>query len=447
MANVTIDYQPRNWQIEQHQGLKRFTTLVVHRRAGKTVFAVNELIKRAVTVAEKRPQVAYIAPSYSQAKKVSWEIFKQFALQIPGTKVNESELRIDFPNGGRILVLGAENPDSLRGLYLDYAVLDEVADMPQNLWDAVIRPALSDRLGGALFIGTPKGRNFFHNLYLRGKSDDPDYNDWKSTLLTYEETGALDPNEIVAIKKDLKNTPEVFEQEYNCSFTAAIKGAYFGKHMSRAEDDGRVTKIVYDEDQPVVAGWDIGLDGTGIWYAQVIAQEVRIIDFDFFEEKDIREILNVVLNKPYMYEVQYLPHDAVKRQMTNRNKSIEGTIKKAGLRTKVVTRLPILDRISIARDFINKCIFSTKCNKSAGKDVFVGLESLRQYRAKFDETKGLLQQEPLHDIHSHPADAFCYLAVGLKGQKSNRHGNYVQDRIRSGQAFSGKKNKSNWKLF
>ena len=320
VKNVELPYQPRHWQAVMHQKLTRFTVMVIHRRAGKTFFAVAELLKRALN-GTNRPQVAYIAPTYKQAKQVSWEIFKDMVAPIPGIKINESELRIDLPNGGRIRVLGAENPDSLRGLYLDYAVLDEVAQMPKPLWKEVVRPALADRKGGALFIGTPKGKNFFHELYVDGCSG---RKNWSSILMTPEKTQALDEEELEDLKQEL--TEEEYEQEILCSFSAAIRGAYYIKQISQAEADGRVTRCPYDPDYPVITAWDIGFDGTSIWYAQLVQNRIHIIDFDNFVEQDIPHCLNVVKNKPYVYEYQILPHDSVKRQQTDHRKTVKGII-------------------------------------------------------------------------------------------------------------------------
>lgn len=399
--NATIPYVPRHWQAVMHQKLTRFTVMVIHRRAGKTTFAAAELVKRALQ-GENRPQVAYIAPTYKQAKQVSWEILKNLVADIPHVKVNESELRIDLPNKGRILVLGAENPDSLRGLYLDYAVLDEVAQMPQPLWKEVVRPALADRKGGALFIGTPKGENFFHKIYLDGCSG---RKGWSSILMTPEKTNALDQEELDALKEEL--TEEEYEQEIMCSFSAAIRGAYYVKQIAAAEADGRVTSCHYDPDYPVITAWDIGFDGTSIWYAQMVMDKLHIIDFDHFVEEDIPHCLNVVKNKPYVYEYQILPHDAVKRQQVDHRKSVKGLITSHGLKCRVARRSDLIDGINAGRRLIQKSVFNrAKTHK--------GLISLRQYRSQYDESRGILLSTPVHDEHSHPADAWRTLAMGLK---------------------------------
>lgn len=408
MATVTIPYQPRQWQLKEHASIARFTVLVVHRRAGKTFFAVNELIKRVLDPSKQRPQVAYIAPTYRQAKAVSWEIFKQMVAPIPGVKINESELRIDFPNGGRILVLGAENPESLRGLYLDYAVLDEVADMPAHMWGTIIRPALADRQGGALFIGTPKGKNFFHELYVRGKSME----DWKSVLLTWKETRALEDSEVEALRNELSE--EEFEQELECSFTAAIRGAYFGKNMARAEAEGRIKRVRYNPDYTVMVSWDIGFDGTSLWYQQFIEGEPRFIDFDHFEDQDVPHCANAVKNKPYVYEHQLIPHDGVKRQSLDKRKTVKGYLEGIGLKCVLVQRSPIPISIQAGRRLIDRACFDVdKCG--------LGLESLRQFRAQYDEAKGVQSDTYVHDRHSHPAFSLCTMAVGQKSNPSNGH--------------------------
>ena len=492
---IQIPYQPRPWQAKAHASMSRFTVMVVHRRAGKTIFAVNELLKRVTQCDKKRPQVAYIAPTRVQAKQIAWEELKSLVRMIPGTKINESELRIDLPNKGRIMVLGAENPDALRGLYLDYAVLDEVADMPKVVWSQVLRPALADRQGGALFIGTPKGKNYFHDLYMQGMRG----GNWSSILLTHRDTNALNEDELESLRDEMSE--EEFRQELECSFTAAIRGAYYGKQIERAERERRITKVVPDLGSPVYTAWDIGFDGTSIWYAQVINDEVRIIDYDEFEDKDLPYCVNVVLGKSYVYEYHILPHDAKKRAITDKTKTVVGQLEKLGLRCKIADKLPILDGTSIwyaqvindevriidydefedkdlpycvnvvlgksyvyeyhilphdakkraitdktktvvgqleklglrckiadklpildgitsGRHLVDKAVFdSEKCA--------MGLEALRHYRAKFDESKGVMQQTPIHDEYSHGADAFRYLAVGLKPKRKYTRGQFM----------------------
>ena len=139
--------------------------IVAHRRLGKTVCVINHAIMKALMDTSGSGRYGYIAPYRSQAKSIAWDYVKHFTAPVPGRNVNETELTVDFPNGARIRLFGADNPDAMRGLYFDGVILDEVADMKPEVWGEIIRPALSDRNGWACFIGTPKGQNLFHELY------------------------------------------------------------------------------------------------------------------------------------------------------------------------------------------------------------------------------------------------------------------------------------------
>ncbi len=162
---VSLGYQPRSAFIPFHKRKQRWASLVCHRRAGKTVACVADLVDAALRLKLPNPRFAYIAPYYSQAKDVAWLYVKGMACNIPGVEINERELRADFPNGARVRLYGADNPDRLRGLNLDGVVMDEFGDMTPGAWRSVIRPALSDREGWAVFIGTPKGRNEFYEIH------------------------------------------------------------------------------------------------------------------------------------------------------------------------------------------------------------------------------------------------------------------------------------------
>lgn len=195
----------------------RFVVLVWHRRAGKTVFAFLRLMLAAVLFDRLDGRFAYIAPLYKQAKSVGWDLLKRFARLVPGAKLNESELRVDFPNGARITLCGADNPDALRGIYLDGVVLDEVADMRPEVWGEIIRPALADRQGWALFIGTPKGVNLFSELYYRAAKGEAD---WAADLKRAGDTGVIPVEELEQARREMSD-PQ-YAQEFECDFAAAV---------------------------------------------------------------------------------------------------------------------------------------------------------------------------------------------------------------------------------
>ena len=203
-----------------HERTQRFSCEVVHRRGGKTVSRINELIRSALTEPLERPRFAYIAPYLKQAKAVVWDYLKHYSAPFVehGAVFRESELRVDYPNGAQVRLYGADNPDALRGIYLDGVVFDEYGTMDPRIWP-VVRPALSDRMGWADFIGTPNGHNDFHALW-RQAAEKPE--EWFAAVHRASETGLIPSWELAAAARDL--TGDQYEQEYECSFEAAVQG-------------------------------------------------------------------------------------------------------------------------------------------------------------------------------------------------------------------------------
>lgn len=246
MPDVTFGFEPHLFQRQAKAlvSLYRFAVLVCHRRWGKTVFAVMELILAAAFTAKPDFRGAYIAPFRKQAKDVTWDYFKRFAGKMPGVSFNETELTVSFPNGARITLYGADNAEALRGLYFDYVILDEVADMKPHVWGEIVRPTLADRQGKALFIGTPKGMNLFFELYNRGLSGGDTA--WKSMVFRASDTVGKIPwitqEELDCARADL--TDAQYRQEFECDFNASCDNMLIpldliykakGKHL-REED-------------------------------------------------------------------------------------------------------------------------------------------------------------------------------------------------------------------
>jgi hypothetical protein len=195
-AEVTIAYSPRAQFVPFHSRTARFACIVTHRRAGKTVACIHDLHRAAITCERTRPRFAYMSPFLKQAKSVAWDYLRAAvaAGRQAGASVHESELRVDYPSGAQVRLFGADNADALRGLYLDGIVLDEHADMDPRVWPEVIRPALADRRGWAVFIGTPKGRNGFFEMWRRAQSDPA----WFALMLKASETGLISAQELDA---------------------------------------------------------------------------------------------------------------------------------------------------------------------------------------------------------------------------------------------------------
>ncbi len=398
---VSTGYEPRRLQLDIHRQLVRFNVLVCHRRFGKTVLCVNELVDKALRCGLKRPRFAYIAPLYTQAKQVAWDYLKEYTRPIPGMTANEAELRVDLPNGARIKMYGADNPDALRGIYLDGVVLDEYGQMRPQLWTEVIRPALADRKGWAIFIGTPKGRNLFHTIYERA-TETPG---WFAKLYRASETGVVDADELKAARLDMDE--DEYAQEFECSFTAAIAGAYYARLLSAADVDGRVGRAPYDPAVVVHTGWDIGIgDSTAIWFVQQAGREIHWIDYYEAAGEPVQHYVKVLKDKPYVYGEHLLPHDAEAREYGTGMTTVE-TLAGLHLDVRVVPRAKVDDGITAVRNLIPRSWFDAeKCER--------GLETLRNYRREWNDKMGTFKPTPLHDWASHGADAARTIAMGLR---------------------------------
>ena len=216
-TEIVIPYYMRPEQREIHDALDkhRFAVLVAHRRMGKTVCVINHLIMRGLECPRRDGQYAYVAPQRNQAKDIAWAYLKRFTEKIPGRRINETELAITLPNNARIRIYGADNPDALRGIYLDGVVMDEVAQMKPEVWSEVVRPALTDRHGWAVFIGTPKGINLFYELYQQALTTPG----WFGGMWRADQTGSISPDELDAVRSDLSAAQ--YRQEFLCDFSAS----------------------------------------------------------------------------------------------------------------------------------------------------------------------------------------------------------------------------------
>jgi hypothetical protein len=378
--------------------------VVAHRRAGKTVACVNELIKAAVTFERSDGRFAYVAPFYKQAKSVAWDYLKRFVAPIPGVEINESELRVDFPNGSRIQLFGADKADALRGLYFDGLVADEYGDWKPSVWQYVIRPALADRQGWAIIIGTPKGRNEFYERVKHAEVSD----DWLLMIVRAADSGILPPSEMDAMK--LEMTEDAWRQEMECDFDAALPGAFYGKEMWQADQDGRICVVPHDSAVPVHTAWDLGYsDDTAIWWYQVIRGEIHVLEYYGASGLQMDDYFAEVKSKPYKYGLHWLPHDAKAKTLASGGKSIQEMAWKAlgSSSVRIVPDLSVQDGIQAARSMLKSCWFDA--TKTAE-----GVESLKQYQREYDEDKKAFREKPRHDWTSHAADAFRMLAIAWR---------------------------------
>lgn len=409
-TEIELPYEPRRAFLAFHNRTQRWACLVAHRRAGKTVAAVNDIIRAAITYQGPYGLFAYISPFRSQAKGIAWQYFKDFARPIIKA-TNEQELTVTLVNDTQIRLYGADNADAMRGLGFSGIFCDEYSDFKPSVFGNVLRPALSDKQGWCVFASTPKGRNQFYDIYDTAQRLP---HEWFLLRLPASTSGLLPRGELEAAKAQLSE--DQYLQEYECSFEASLGlGAFYGREMRLAAEQGRIAQVDYDPELPVYTAWDLGYrDDTAIFWYQQHRGEIRVIDFYAVSGADIHEIAEIVTNKPYRYERHFLPHDARAKSLQTGKTIVEQLAHYLDLRKlTVVPDIGLQSGIQAVRMILPRVWFDAeKCRD--------GIEALRQYQREYDEDKKAYRQSPRHDWTSHPADAFRMLAVSWQehGDKS-----------------------------
>jgi hypothetical protein len=219
LVNLGLGYFPRDWQRQVHLGMKRFNVVAVHRRGGKSEVGIMELIHRALTTKLDQWLGYYVSPYLKQTRAIAWARLKSKIkplLEYDLVTVNESEMSVTFKQNGAVIKLfGADNEHAMRGVRLDFCVLDEMAQIKPSVWIDIVQPALADRMGSMIAIGTPFGINAFSELYFKAA----DLPDWFAARFTCYDTNALDPGEVERLKRDMSETS--FAREMLCDFSAA----------------------------------------------------------------------------------------------------------------------------------------------------------------------------------------------------------------------------------
>lgn len=401
--------------------MQRWRVIVAHRRAGKTVACVNDLIKSMMQCELPMPRVAYIAPLLKQAKDTAWSYAKQYTANIPGRKINETELTVTVHGDRRLRLYGADDPDALRGIYLDAVVVDEFAQIRPRFLEEVLLPMLMDRHGKVTVIGTPMGRNEFFEIYddaqngfwsdtevrMGSRKKDPEYRAW---MFKASETNILPDFELDMYRQ--KVSPNRYMQEMECSFDAAIEGAYYGVLIEQAEREGRIAAVPWRHDLPVYTAWDLGVgDDTSIWFCQRVGGFLHIIDWYSQHGVGAQHYVEVLRDRGYTYATHFLPHDADNREFGGGLKRID-ILRNLGLKNlKILPRVPKDDAINAVRMLLPIMRFDSV--RTGG-----GIESLRQYRREYDEQRRCFRPAPLHDWTSHDADAMSYLIMGLEPERT-----------------------------
>ena len=419
---IEVYYEPRPAFLAFHSREERWACIVFHRRGGKTVGCINDIHARALYTQKKNARYAYIAPFYRQAKDVAWMYLKD-ATQDSAVKVKESELSVELFNGAKITLYGADNPDALRGLYLDGVILDEFGDCRPSLWGEVVLPTLADRKGWAVFIGTPKGKNHFWQIRQRAKSE----KGWFYLEVKASDPGCVLPEEEL-LEMRAQMTEAQYEQELECSFEAAVIGTYYAKQISLMESgriDGtpgepQIGVYKHDPDFPVQVAQDIGYsDSNAMWFWQHRADGIAVIDYEEHHGEALPFYYELLRSKPYEYETIWLPHDAKAKSLQTGRTTVEQWLSQINddgdqeFPIDIVPRLDIQHGIDAVRFILPHCyIDQANCGE--------GIEALRAYRRKYDEVTKAFSQKPLHDWSSNGADGFRYLALVAKEKIETR---------------------------
>jgi hypothetical protein len=398
---VSIPYAPRKYQVAIHDAPERFQVVVAHRRAGKTVGFVNHLIRASLTHPHRAAQFAYAAPTYKMAKRIAWDYVKRYSAPVPGMRYNASELTAFFPNGGKLMLLGADRIHDLRGIYLMGCVLDEYAQMSPRVFPEVVLPALMDHRGWAILGGTPLGANALKRAYVNARNGAAN---WRAHMLRASETGAIPPEELAIARANMSEAE--YAQEWECSFEAAIRGAYYGELMAQADAQGRIRDVPYDPALSTTVAVDLGMrDAFACVFLQEhpAANQVRVFDYVEFTGKGLKDVYAALMERGYRIDHWVGPHDLAVRELGTGRSRIE-VARELGMHFAVAANLPFGDGIEAVRVVLPTMVFDAK------RCEFL-IDALRQYRADYDDAKDIADKAPVHDWTSHGADAVRYYAV------------------------------------
>lgn len=404
---VEIPYRPRRVFEPFHERQQRWAVVVAHRRCGKTVACINDIIRRAICEAKKDGRYGYIAPQLNQAREIAWEYLQRYARPILRESRAYPEMSVTLLNGSRIRLYGADNPDALRGTYYDGLICDEYADWQPRVWGEILRPALADRQGWAVFIGTPRGHNAFFDLYQAALKLP---GDWYTTVLRASATGLLSQAELDDMRRSM--TQDQYDQELECSWEAALFGAIYAKELAACREAGRICRVPHDPLARVDTWWDLGVgDATAVVFTQTVGRELHVIDYHEASGEGLPYYAQVLDRKGYLYGSHNAPHDIAIRELGSGRSRIEAALS-LGIRFRTVANIPLEDGIHAGRlVFARAWIDEERCAPL--------IEALTSYRWEYNERLGELKPTPRHDWSSHGADAWRYMAVGLREDRGD----------------------------
>ena len=399
-------YQMDFWRAAR-KGFKRFV-LVWHRRAGKEKTCWNYLIVQAI----RKPGIYYyFFPHFSQGRKILWDGIDKsgfrFLDHIPKELIegnpNSTEMKVKLKNGSLIQVIGTNNVDSIVGTNPIGCVFTEYSLQDPKAWP-LIRPILVENGGWAVFNFTPRGANHGKDLFDMAKGNPK----WYCQLLTVKDTGVVSEADIQA-ERDAGMSEDFIQQEFFCSFTLGVEGAYYAKYMQEARDEERIGNVPWNKQSRVYTAWDIGYgDSTAIIFYQIAGQEIHIIDYYENHGEGLPHYAGVLQAKGYTYASHFAPHDIESHSFSS-GLSAQEVGAELGIRftTLPTLKLRLDDGIEALRGLFPRLwLDDDKCKGL--------IKCLENYRKEFDDRLEVYKNRPLHDKYSHGADAARYLALAVK---------------------------------
>lgn len=384
-------------------------------------------------------------PEAAQARKAIWEavnphtgkrrIDEAFPHELRET-TREQEMFIRFKCRSTWQVVGSDNFNSLVGSPPVGVVFSEYSIANPQAW-GILRPILVENDGWALFIYTPRGNNHGKRL-LDSAKESPR---WFAETSPVSETKAIAKEKLDDELRDMmrENGDEqgraLYAQEWECSFDAAIVGAYYVGELELARYDPatnvrRIGSVPHDPALPVSTYWDLGLDdATAVWFAQFVGKEIRLIEYQEWTQTPLLQVAAEVMQRTrYVYEAHVLPHDAQARDMTT-GRTREEALRAVLGRIQIAPRLDVADGINAVRTLFSRMWFDEKACAQ-------GIECLRNYAKKWDEKRKVFEERPFHNWASHGADAMRYLAVTYKERTAPQGDRYARAGRRRGSAWA-----------
>ena len=400
-------FVPRDYQVPviralEEEGCKR-ALLCWSRRMGKDhvafYIAVRQMLRKTCTI-------FYIFPTFRQARMALWDginsdgerIIEYIPKELIVNK-NDSEMKIRLINGSILQMVGSQDVDRVRGTACYGAVFSEYAMQDPEAW-SVVRPILAQNDGWALFASTPKGKNSFWDLYQLASSSDK----WYCSKLTVDDVDYISQETLEDERREMSD--DLFLQEYKCSFSAGVEGAYYAKYLANMKLNGQIADVPYEVGFPVHTAWDLGMsDSTVIIFFQVIGQTVRVIDYYENSSRGLEHYISLLRSKDYIYGKHMAPHDIAVRELGTGMSRLEKA-RSLGVNFLTAPNLPIIDGIEAVRTTLGKMwIDATKCERL--------VKVIDNYRKEWDNKKKVYRDKPLHDQWSDGADALRYLCVSL----------------------------------